>query len=174
MSVVITNAFDHRIAAVYDEREKIEEARSLLKKRFNLDEKNIKILKPNESSVSAKLEGESAAIGKQMISDHFLYAFASFVFGMLVAVLLVGFGPAMFSNNPLFTFVALISPGIFMGVFYAGMRSLKPERDTINQAALKANNENNWTLLIDVEAVNVSKQKIVDEIKQTKALAMSA
>ena len=167
MAELINQAFDERIAAFYDEETKAQRAKKTLRETLALDAQALKIIGPEGNNVSKQLEGKSAPIGKQMLSAHFLYAIASFLLGMLIALLLVEFGPSLFANNPLFTFIAFVSPGIFIGVFAGGLRSLKPERDAVNQAVLEAKEENKWTLVVNTGGTDVSKDEIVATIKQT-------
>lgn len=167
MAELINQAFDERIAAFYDEETKVQRAKKTLRDELALDAQALKIIGPQVGNVSKQLEGNSAPIGKQMLSAHFLYAIASFLLGMLIALLLVEFGPSLFANNPLFTFIAFVSPGIFIGVFAGGLRSLKPERDAVNQAVLEAKAKKKWTLVVHTEGADVPKDQIIETIKQT-------
>ncbi|MDT0628030.1 hypothetical protein [Alteromonas sp. W364] len=167
MAELINQRFDERIAAIYDEETNAHRAKKKLREELNLNPQVLHVIGPKERKTAEKLEGRSAPIGKQMLSAHFLYAIASFLLGMLIALLLVEFGPSLFANNPLFTFMAFVSPGIFIGVFVGGLRSLKPERDRINQATIEAKGENKWTLVVDTEKAQASKDDIIETIKQT-------
>jgi uncharacterized membrane protein len=167
MSELTTHLLDDRIVAVYDDNKEANDAKAKLSTELNINTDKIDIVAPKDKGISEKLEGKSSPIGKQMLTAHFLYSIASFLLGMLIALLLVSFGPALFANNPLFTFIAFVSPGIFMGIFYGGLRSLKPERDPVNQAVVQAKEKSKWTLLINTNKVDVPKQEIVSLLQQT-------
>lgn len=167
MAELINQRFDERIAAIYDEETKAHRAKKKLLQALDIDPQDMKVIGPEEGKAAEQLEGKSAPIGKQMLSTHVLHAIASFLVGMLIALLLVEFGPSMFANNPLFTFMAFISPAIFMGAFVGGIRSLKPERDRVNQATIEAKGAKKWTLVVETEQATASKDDILKTIKQT-------
>lgn len=170
MTAIINNLLDERVAATYKTKDDVTQARIVLLRKLGLRDSNVKIIAPNDEFQGRKLEGRSKKIGSNMLRLHLRHTLFGFVIGMAIAFLLVQFGPALAQNNPFFTYIALISPGVFIGLFYAGLRSLKPEHDAINQQAMKAKEENYWTLLVETQDEKVTKDAICDEIQQTQCV----
>ncbi len=73
------------------------------------------------------------------------------VVGLVTAFLLTLFGPALTQQNPLFTYVALISPGIFIGLFIAGLIGLRPDRNQVIQTVRHAVRFGKVALVINLE-----------------------
>lgn len=167
MTAIMNNTFDDRIAATYSSVDKVKQAKAVLARKLGLKDSKIKIIEPSDTTAGRKLEGNSKAIGTNMLNLHVKYAAIGLGIGLLAALLLVLFGPTITQSNPTFTFIALISPGIFIGTFYAGLRSLKPEHDLINQQAVTAKENDYWTLLIDTENLPVTKKEVCEEIERT-------
>jgi len=170
MSAITNNTFDERIIATYASADKAEQAKIVLRRKLGLQDKSIEIISPNDNKTGEKLEGKSKAVGSNMLRLHLKYASIGLIVGLVAAFLLVSFGPTLTQSSPVFTYIALISPGIFIGTFYAGLRSLKPEHDQVNQQAVKAKQEDYWTLLIDTHDTSVSKEALCEEIKETSCV----
>lgn len=81
--------------------------------------------------------------------------------GLLFAFILVEFGPALTQQNPLFTYIALISPGIFTGLFIAGLLGLRPDRSQIIQTVRHAVRRKKVALVINLE-----KSQSVSDVSQ--------
>lgn len=174
MTAIINNMLDDRVAATYKTKDDINQAKLVLTRKLGLRESKVKIIAPNDNMEGAKLEGNSERVGNNMLMSHIRNTLLGFVIGMIIAFLLVQFGPALTQNNPIFTYIALISPSIFIGMFFAGFRSLKPEHDIINQHAVKAQQENYWTLLIETKDMDVTKDAICEEIQQTHCVELKS
>ena len=174
MTAIINNMLDDRVAATYKTKDDINQAKIVLTRKLGLRESKVKIIAPSDRMEGAKLEGESNKVGNNMLMLHIRNTFLGFVIGMVIAFLLVQFGPALTQNNPMFTYIALISPSIFIGMFFAGFRSLKPEHDIINQHAVEAQQENYWTLLVETKEIDISKDAICEEIQQTHCVELKS
>ena len=70
-------------------------------------------------------------------------------------------GPALTQQNPLFTYIALISPGIFTGLFIAGLLGLRPDRSQIIQTVRHAVRRKKVALVINLE-----KSQSVSDVSQ--------
>jgi uncharacterized protein YacL len=174
MTAIINNMLDDRVAATYKTKDDINQAKIVLTRKLGIRESKVKIIAPSDNMKDAKLEGKSQKVGSNMLMSHVRNTLLGFVIGMIIAFLLVQYGPALTQNNPMFTYIALISPGIFIGMFFAGFRSLKPEHDIINQHAVKAQQENYWTLLIETKDTDISKDAICEEIEHTKCVELKS
>jgi hypothetical protein len=159
--------FDDRVIATYSSRESLSRAKLVLMTKLGLSESCLQTIKPDDQATETKLEGKPKPIGKNMLRIHLWYSAIGLLIGLLIAQLLIEFGPTIASSNPMFTYIAFISPGIFIGVFSAGFRSLKPERDVVNMHAVSAKDKNQWTLVVNSDDTDLSKTEIVEEIKHT-------
>jgi hypothetical protein len=172
MTAIINNMLDDRVAATYETKDDIHQAKIVLTRKLGIRESRVKIIAPSDNMEGVKLEGKSKKIGTNMLMLHVRNTLLGLVMGMIIAFLLVQYGPALTQNNPMFTYIALISPSIFIGMFFAGFRSLKPEHDIINQHAVKAQQEKYWTLLIETKDMDISKDAICEEIKHTHCVEL--
>jgi len=128
----------------------------------------IKVIAPKENNVSEKLEGKASKVKSEMWSLHVICGLLGFIGGMVLAYYLTTFGPQWAQQNTGFTYLALVSPGLFIGLFIGGFLSLKPERDTVNQEVVKGNEDRNWTLIVDTENTPLERNDVLEEIEQTR------
>ena len=77
--------------------------------------------------------------------------FAGLAVGLIAAFLLTQFGPALTKQNPLFTYIALISPGLFIGLFIAGLMGLRPDRNEVIQTVRHAVRYGKVALVINLK-----------------------
>jgi hypothetical protein len=170
MSLTINNPFDTRIAITYASKARLLQGLIKLRQRFRLNNNQLTIIQPGERLPSRKLEGESEDVAVNMLTAHVKYTLFGLGLGMAVAISLILFGPAIFSSHPVFTIIGFISPSLFLGAFWGGLRSLKPERDPINQTAVAASMANEWTLIVETSKGDISKDAITSEIEDTDFL----
>lgn len=173
MSDISMNVTDTRIAAVYSSKDAVMQAKAVVMRKLGLSERKIKVIAPHESHVSEKLEGKASKVKSQMWSLHVTWGLLGFVIGMIVAYFLSSSGPMWAQQNVGFTYLALVSPGLFIGLFIGGFLSLKPERDTVNQEVVKGNEENHWTLVVDTDDTPIERNDVLDEIEQTRVESIS-
>ena len=98
-------------------------------------------------------------------SSHLLLGSVGLVVGLVAASLLTLFGPALTQQNPLFTYVALISPGIFIGLFIAGLIGLRPDRNQVIQTVRHAVRFGKVALVINLKK-SQSSSKVSQLLKQ--------
>lgn len=171
MSTTIKNPLEQRIIATYSSKDAVDQTKVVLTRKLGLDEESLTVIEPTGEAHGKKLKNENTA--KNSLYLHIKYPLVGFIVGMIIAFSLVEFGPVLTRSNPMFTFIACISLGLFLGAFYAGLRTLKPEQDSINLEAVKAPRKNYWTLLVKMQNVNVSKEAIREEIRQTQCQSVS-
>ncbi len=175
MSSITCDVMDGRIAASYKSKTKVLCVKECLVKKLGIEKKKVKIIAPDDEKMSRKLEGPSKPLGKTMLKQHFIYGTGGLLVGMIFAYVLVNHGPEFTQASPMFTYLALISPGLFVGLFVGGLMSLQPSHDPLNQDVVENIQEDkNWTLLIDTEEVSVSKQAIIQEIKNSENTAIKS
>jgi len=169
---IVNNLGESRIAAIYNTQEDLERSKTIVFKKLGISEQNVEVISPSDAHTSEKLGGNSKAIGKSMWNLHLAFGFGGVLVGMGLAFILVEFGPAFTSQNPMFTYIALISPGLFIGLFLAGLLSLKPQHDQVNISVAEHKNEQEWTLIIDTADTKFSKQDVLAELKDTETVAI--
>ncbi|WP_218353031.1 hypothetical protein [Alteromonas lipotrueiana] len=148
-----------QIAAVFESVEDAHESVTELTSKGSLDAKQITLIDPQDSDFSEKIEIDSQKLGKHMWYSHLWLGGIGLVLGLGMAWLLVSFGPALTQNNPLFTYIAMISPGIFIGLFVAGLISLRPDRSEIIDTVRHAIRRKHYAVVVNLRK-NQSPAKI--------------
>lgn len=161
---------DKRVAAIYLSKEQVLSASAVIRRKLGLPDRKVQVISPTESKPEDKLEKRSEKVGANMFNLHYFYGTAGLLVGIIIAYLLVNFGPAWSQQNPVFTYIALISPALFVGLFLAGFLSLKPEHDPINQETIEKQSEGKWTLVVDTENTSCSRDDVVKEMENTEVL----
>ncbi|MBT0586686.1 hypothetical protein [Alteromonas oceanisediminis] len=158
---------DNRIAAVFGSKSAAESLASELVKSADVSEQRINVIAPKDHEFNRKLEGSSQKIGKRMLKDHIIWGIGGLTFGAVVAGILVSFGPELTRQNPVFTFIALISPGIFSGLFISGLLSLRPDHDMTNEQVRSAAQKGEWTVVVSLDDSD-SKESILNKIRSAQ------
>ncbi|WP_414827617.1 hypothetical protein [Alteromonas sp. H39] len=164
-----------QVAAIFDSEKEAKRSANELTKNTAIKAGQITLVDPNDNKLSRKLEGPSKPIGKSMWHSHLALGGAGLVVGLLAALLLTQFGPALTQQNPLFTYIALISPGLFIGLFVAGLIGLRPDRTEIINTVRHAVKEQKYALIVNLkesqsanavtDALNKNSSKVVEAIK---------
>ena len=150
-----------QVAAVFASKQKVQEALDVVQDRTSIDASQVEIVEAGDPKMSEKLEQNSADIGKSMWSSHLALGSTGVAVGLVVAFLLTQFGPALTQLNPLFTYIALISPGLFIGLFIAGLIGLRPDRNEVIQTVRHAVRYGKVALVI-----NLKKSQSPSEVSQ--------
>lgn len=174
MNAVTDVPFDSRVIATYSSSEKVDRAKTILKTKLGLGSSNIKLITPNDDAIGKKLEGSSRQVGKSMLRSHFIYALLGLAVGIVLAALLVEYGPALTRNNPLFTYIAFSGPALYIVTIGGGVKALKPQHDPVNMKAVKAKEEGCWSLMVSTENTSITKDDIVEELKHTDCTKLEA
>ena len=161
---VVSNG-ELQVAAVFPSKRKVQEVLEIVQEETSVEASQIEIIEAADPNMSEKLERNSASIGKSMWSSHLLLGSVGLVVGLVTAFLLTLFGPALTQQNPLFTYVALISPGIFIGLFIAGLIGLRPDRNQVIQTVRHAVRFGKVALVINLEK-SQSSSKVSQLLKQ--------
>ncbi|MFZ8199988.1 hypothetical protein [Alteromonas portus] len=150
-----------QVAAVFSSRQKVQEVLNAVQDETSIEVSQVEIVEAGDPKMSEKLERNSAAIGKSMWSSHLLLGSVGLFAGLVVAFFLTQFGPALTQQNPLFTYIALISPGLFIGLFIAGLIGLRPDRNEVIQTVRHAVRYGKVALII-----NLKKSQSSSEVSQ--------
>jgi hypothetical protein len=164
ISDVINN--DNRIAFAVDESMPLNQAKALVKSRTGLNDDKIEVIARDDGEVEAKIEKSPQKLGKYMLSVHLKYSLIGLIIGMMIATALVLAEVDFTHENIIFTYIAFISPGIFIGSFVAGLMSLNPARDATNMELVQRNQDEKPSLLVMCQSAEQKKavKKAVDEI----------
>jgi len=133
IKALLTPDAQGQIAAIYDNKAQATSSARALIERSVVSESQVTLIEGTEDDFGKKLEQDSTVIGNHLWSSHLKMGALGLGAGFIVASLLVAFGPALTQQNPIFTFIALISPGLFLGLFIAGLFALRPDRNNIIQ-----------------------------------------
>lgn len=146
----LVGASHTQVAAVFEHKDKAMNTIEALKNDVGLSSNQYALIQPMDKDFNEKLEIESSKLGRRMWHSHLILGFSGLVVGMIAAFLLVNFGPELTRNNPIFTYIALISPGLFIGLFAAGLLGLRPDRTQIIEAVRSAVKHEKFALVINV------------------------
>lgn len=139
-----------QIASVFESKENAHRAIQNVVKTSVIEAPQITLVEPGDTEFNRKLEGDSKALGNMMWYSHLILGAAGLIIGLIVAYFLVEFGPALTKQNPLFTYVAMISPGLFVGIFVAGLISLRPDRTKIIEVVRKAIKSKHYAVIVNL------------------------
>lgn len=151
MREAILSTAHTQVAAVFDSEASARASISEVEEATDVEDRQVTIVNPSDTNFSEKLEADSQKLGKHMWYAHLLLGAAGLLIGLFVGWLLVNFGPALTQNNPLFTYIAMISPGIFVGLFVAGLISLRPDRSEIIDTVRHAIRRKHYAVIINMK-----------------------
>ncbi len=164
-----------QVAAIFSSNKKAQEVIQIVTDNTNIEGSQIEVIEASDPNMSKKLERNSESIGKSMWTSHLLLGSVGLAVGLITAFLLTQFGPALTKQNPLFTYIALISPGLFIGLFVAGLIGLRPDRNEVVQTVRHAVRYGKVALIINLKesqsAANLSQllnqhsDKVVESIR---------
>ena len=161
----VVSTGDLQVAAVFPSKLKVQEVLEIVQDQTSVEVSQVEIIEAGDPKMSEKLERNSASIGKSMWSSHLLLGSNGLIVGLVAAFLLTQFGPALTQQNPLFTYIALISPGIFIGLFIAGLIGLRPDRNEVIQTVRHAVRYGKVALVINLKK-SQSASKVSQLLKQ--------
>lgn len=141
-----------QVAAVYDSVDSVKHSIDDITSGTDIERSQITIVDPQDDHFSEKLEGASAPLGKKLWHSHLVLGGSGLLLGLVVAYLLVQFGPALTQNNPLFTYIALISPGLFLGLFAAGLMGIRPDRTEIIDTVRHAIRNRRYAIVVNMKS----------------------
>lgn len=144
------NAEQIQLASVFASKHTATRAIEQVVKTTDVAPQQVMLIEPDDSEFNRKLEGDSKAIGKMMWYSHLLLGVAGLAVGLITAYLLVNIGPALTRQNPVATYIAFISPGIFIGLFVAGLLSLRPDRTQLIEVVRQAVKARKYAVVVNM------------------------
>lgn len=148
-----------QVAAIFESKQRAQQMVEIVRDNTEVEPSQIELIDAGDPYFSEKLEKSSNKIGRSLWSSHLLLGSVGLIVGMVAAFLLTQFGPALTQQNALFTYIALISPGIFVGLFVAGLMGLRPDRDHLIQSVKHAIRYGKVAMVI-----NMRKSQSSDEV----------
>ena len=139
-----------QVAAIFDTTDEAKIALRRVEEETNVASHQSELIEPCDPKLSEKLEQKSSSIANTLWTSHLALSGIGFVIGMIAAFLLTQYGPALTQQNPLFTYIALISPGTFIGMFVAGLIALRPDRNEIDLNVSDAARNGKSALIINL------------------------
>lgn len=139
-----------RVAAVYGDEVSANAAKQKLIDN-GISRSVISIVKPEDKSISRKIEPESQNIYKTIIKSHGWLGLIGAIIGIVIATGLVTAGPEMTQSNPIYTYFVFIFFGVVFGMMIAGAISIRPDHDPLITKTVEASHEQHWTLIVQTD-----------------------
>lgn len=168
----VFNSMDNRIAFAVNESMSLNQAKALLKSRTGLNDTHIEVIGRKDASAEAKIEKNPSKLGRFMLNVHIKYSIIGLLIGMLTATGLIALEFDFTRENIVFTYIAFISPGIFIGAFVAGLISLNPTRDATNIELVQRSQDSKASLVVTCQSKEQKQniQQAVNDISGLTAL----
>lgn len=109
---------------------------------------HINIVAPNDSRFAEKVEPDKAGIARTLFRTHLIFGFFGLLFGLILSALLALFGPPLTQSSPMFTTIALGLIGLFLGLIFAGLVSIRPDHDPLIENTRHAIQSGNWAVVV--------------------------
>lgn len=144
---LIDERYPSKVSAEFNARTLAEEtAATLLEKGF--DGEQVRVIAPGDSHLESKVEPEDRRIAGTLVRSHVVLGLAFLAIGLVIAWLLVTFGPPITRSNPIMTFIPFVLLLPMIGMLIAGAISLRPDHDLVVHQARTASAEGHWTVVV--------------------------
>lgn len=140
-----------KVAAIFDDERAAKAAKSRLIENGHFSSRQVNIVKPHDHYAGHKIEPETEAIGKVMLSLHLIFGGIGIILGLMIAGLTSMMGPTFAQSSPLLTHLALALIGLFLGLIVAGAISLRPDHDPLITKTLEACEHDQWAVIVQTK-----------------------
>lgn len=147
-SLLLAEEFPHKLSAQYETLQSAEQAVQQLTEHAQIPRVQINIIQPLDPLIAHKLEPEVKGISQTLVRSHLSLGAAGLLLGLIVALVLVTFGPSLTRSSPLFTFIATCFLCTTGGLLLAGLISLRPDHDPMIAKARTAASTGRWTVVV--------------------------
>lgn len=154
--------YPHKITAEYASQSEADSAARSLVADAGLSSAQVRVVCPHDADMERKVEPESSGLAKTMAKSHLTLGFTGLIIGLVLAGILVVFGPVATQSSPVLTFVALGFLGAVLALLLAGAVSLRPDHDRVIQKTRSATQAGKWTVI--VHCADADQQ---DQVKNT-------
>lgn len=143
--------YPHKITAEYDSQSAADQAVKTLIDRAGISSEQIKLVKPHDAEMARKIEPEPRGIARVLVKTHVTLGLAGLVVGLVLAGLLVAFGPTATQASPIMTFIAFGFLCPVLALLLAGAISLRPDHDRVIQKTRQSTDAGQWTVVVHCE-----------------------
>lgn len=148
---VIDEGHPGKIAGVYEQEAKAQQAINLLRDQGGFSADEVALVAPNDVNLGKKIEPDDQGIARTLLGSHVILGICGLVFGLVMAGILSLFGPALTTSSPLMVFIALPTLGAFIGLLVAGAVSLRPDHDPLINQTRDASRQHKWTVVVQIK-----------------------
>lgn len=145
---LIDERYPSKVSAEFNARTLAEETAAALLREGGFDQEQVRVIAPGDSHLESKVEPEDRRIAGTLIRSHVVLGLAFLIVGLIVAWLLVTFGPPITRSNPIMTFIPFVLLLPMVGMLIAGAISLRPDHDLVVHQARIAAEEGHWTVVV--------------------------
>lgn len=139
--------FSHTVSAQYDSQSSADQAVQRLIHKAQLAPHQIVVVQPHDPHMGHKVEPDDKGIARTLVKSHAVLGLGGLVLGLVLAAVLVLFGPPVTRSSPLMTFIALGFICPIFGLIIAGAVSLRPDHDLLLEKTRTATDEGRWTVI---------------------------
>ncbi|PLW81468.1 hypothetical protein CWI75_15710 [Kineobactrum sediminis] len=145
---LIDERYPHKVSAEFNARKLAEETAATFVKEYGFHDEQVRVIAPGDSHLESKVEPEDRRIAGTLVRSHVVLGLAFLVAGLIIAWLLVTFGPPITRSNPIMTFIPFVLLLPMIGMLIAGAISLRPDHDLVVHQARTASEEGHWTVVV--------------------------
>lgn len=145
---LVDERYPSKVSAEFTTRALAEKTATALVEKAGFNNEQVCVITPGDPYLESKVEPEDRGIARTLIRSHLVLGTAFLVVGLVIAWLLVTFGPPITRSNPVMVFIpfALLLPMI--GLMIAGAISLRPDHELVVHQARTASSEGHYTVIV--------------------------
>lgn len=147
-AAVTDEKYTSRISAIFNNETEAEKAQSLLVDSGGFAGNKINIIRPNDDSVSKKLEPETGGVWRTIIRSHVILGILGAILGLILAGIAQAIGPEYLAERTFTIYFAFAMVLGMLGLMLAGLISLRPDHDAVTTHVVEAVQEGKWALVL--------------------------
>jgi hypothetical protein len=136
------------VSAEFQSDDQARHAAKKLVAEAGLPSRQVRVVKPHDRSVSRKLEPEPQGIARTLVRSHLTLGLGGGVLGLITGLVLASSGIDAVASSPAYTIGLLTGFGAILGMFLAGLISLRPDHDLVIDLVETAANEGRWSVVV--------------------------
>ena len=139
---------DSKLAAVFANRRAAQDAADALVSSTDLQQAQVKVIRPDSADVAIKLEPEGRGIWRTIVRAHAKLGVLGAVLGLVAFGVLYAAGVPMVVQSPVAAGLVLLGFGATAGLMLGGLVALRPDHDRYVQATRDAMEEGRSTVVV--------------------------